>query len=217
VLPDGIAGIALVKTSLCNEGILALGIGIIDPGWEGKLSSFLVNFGKTSRSIKEGEVFLRLTFYTLAEQAIAPPKDSNFKQTISDDNVYLLDKRKNTLDKLGPDFLNVKAIAREVFGANFIRIASAAGAAALFLALLTFLLNFGNLLIVQRFLQPNDQTKAELLQKDLATQNNAFVSNLAALSDRLADLTKQSKIENDQFLDLLRKVNKLENSAGNTK
>jgi deoxycytidine triphosphate deaminase len=43
VLPDGIAGIDLVKPSLRNEGIIALGIGIVDPGWEGKLSSFLAN------------------------------------------------------------------------------------------------------------------------------------------------------------------------------
>jgi hypothetical protein len=87
-------------------------------GWEGKLSSFLVNFGKTSRSIKEGEVFIRLTFYNLTEQGESRFKDSKFKRNVSDDDAYLLDKKKNTLDKLGPEFLNVKAIAREVFGAN---------------------------------------------------------------------------------------------------
>jgi hypothetical protein len=153
----------------------------------------------------------------LTQQEVPPKKDPKFKANISDDDAYLLDKRKNTLDKLGPEFLNVKAIAREVFGANLIKIASAAGAAALLLTIFTFLLNFGNLIIVQEFLQPNDQTKAELLQKDLATQNTAFVSSLSSLSDRLADLAKQSKIENDQFLDLIRRVNKLENSPENTK
>jgi hypothetical protein len=123
----------------------------------------------------------------------------------------VLDKRKNTLDKLGPEFLNVKAIAREVFGTNLIKIVSAAGAAVLLLTIFTFLLNFGNLLIVQRFLQPNDQTKAQLLQNDLTTQNTAVVAGLSGLSDKLTELTKQFKLENDQVLDLLRRVNKLEN------
>ena len=74
--------------------------------------------------MKEGEVFLRLTFYHLAGD-----RETIFKNDIVDDEKYLLDKKKNTLDKLGPEFLNVKAIAREVFGSNLIKIASAAGAA----------------------------------------------------------------------------------------
>jgi deoxycytidine triphosphate deaminase len=170
-LPLDIAGIALVKTSLCNEGVLPLGIGIIDPGYEGKLSSFLVNFGKNHRAIKEGEVFLRLTFYSLTGE-----KQPDSRRTTIDDSAYLLDKRKNTLEKLGPEFLNIKAIAREVFGTNLVKIVSAAGAAALILTVFTFLLNFGNLLLVQRFLQPSDQTKAELLQNDLTKQNTVIVS-----------------------------------------
>ena len=208
VLPEDIAGIALVKTSLCNEGILPLGIGIVDPGYEGKLSSFHVNFGKNSRAMKEGEVFLRLTFYHLAGD-----RETIFKNDIVDDEKYLLDKKKNTLDKLGPEFLNVKAIAWEVFGSNLIKIASAAGAAALLLTIFTFLLNFGNLLVVQKFLQPNDLTKAELLQNDLSSQNTTVVSALSGLSDKLTELTRQSRLENDQLLDLLRRVNKLESGS----
>src|SRR6267143_781828 len=45
-IPHDLAGFAMVKTSLCNEGILALNIGVLDPGWDGPISSFLVNFGK---------------------------------------------------------------------------------------------------------------------------------------------------------------------------
>jgi dCTP deaminase-like protein len=68
-LPPEIAGIALVKTSLCNEGLLALNIGIIDPGWQGKVSSFLTNFSKIGYLLAKGDVFLRLTFYQLSESS----------------------------------------------------------------------------------------------------------------------------------------------------
>jgi deoxycytidine triphosphate deaminase len=64
-IPPDIVGFAVVKTSLCNEGILPLNIGIIDPGYHGHLSSFLVNFGKNERTLRTGEVFLRLTFQSL--------------------------------------------------------------------------------------------------------------------------------------------------------
>lgn len=78
----------------------------------------------------------------MTQQEVPPKKDPKFKANISDDDAYLLDKRKNTLDKLGPEFLNVKAIAREVFGANLIKIASAAGAAALLLTIFHFFVKF---------------------------------------------------------------------------
>jgi deoxycytidine triphosphate deaminase len=45
-IPKNIAGFATVKTSLCNEGILAINIGIVDPLYSGLVSSFLINFGK---------------------------------------------------------------------------------------------------------------------------------------------------------------------------
>jgi deoxycytidine triphosphate deaminase len=34
-LPQNVCANAIVKTSLCREGILAVNIGVVDPGWEG--------------------------------------------------------------------------------------------------------------------------------------------------------------------------------------
>lgn len=64
-LPADICAFASVRTSLCREGVLAINIGLIDPGWHGPISSLLLNFGKSSYRLKESETFLRLTFHTM--------------------------------------------------------------------------------------------------------------------------------------------------------
>lgn len=45
-MPANIVGYAHVRTSLSSKGIMAINIGIIDPGYSGNLSSTLLNFGK---------------------------------------------------------------------------------------------------------------------------------------------------------------------------
>ena len=47
-LPEDVVGQALPKTSLTHDGILALSTGLIDPKYEGPISSTLINFGKES-------------------------------------------------------------------------------------------------------------------------------------------------------------------------
>jgi deoxycytidine triphosphate deaminase len=64
-VPKDLVGYASVKTSLSQRGLLALNIGIVDPGWEGPLSAVLVNFGKIDFEIAPGDAFLRLTFQPL--------------------------------------------------------------------------------------------------------------------------------------------------------
>src|SRR5262249_15838303 len=51
-LPSDVSGYAMVKTGLCDEGILAINIGILDPGYEGLISSTLINFGKGPKSLR---------------------------------------------------------------------------------------------------------------------------------------------------------------------
>ncbi len=64
-LPANVCAYASVKTSLCREGVLAINIGVIDPGWEGPISSILLNFGKDSYQLKNNQPFLRLTFHRI--------------------------------------------------------------------------------------------------------------------------------------------------------
>lgn len=56
-VPKNVAGFAMVKTGLCNEGILAINIGIIDPLYANLVSSFLINFGKNPYPLAVGQVF----------------------------------------------------------------------------------------------------------------------------------------------------------------
>ncbi|HTD03760.1 dCTP deaminase domain-containing protein [Undibacterium sp.] len=62
---DGLLGYVHVKTSLCNEGILPLNIGLVDPGFNGPLQSTLINFGKAKIVLKKGTVFSRLVFHKI--------------------------------------------------------------------------------------------------------------------------------------------------------
>src|SRR5437016_3550796 len=62
-LPTNVVGFASVKTALCDEGIMALNIGLVDPGYTGPLSTTLVNFSNRPYNIQRGDVMLRLTFF----------------------------------------------------------------------------------------------------------------------------------------------------------
>src|ERR1017187_3100988 len=62
-LPNEITGHALLKNELCRTGVLAINIGVIDPGFEGPLSSILINFGRGDFVVKQGDPFLRISFH----------------------------------------------------------------------------------------------------------------------------------------------------------
>ena len=53
-LPHEITGHALLKNELYRKGVLAINIGVIDPGFEGPLSSILINFGREDFVVKRG-------------------------------------------------------------------------------------------------------------------------------------------------------------------
>lgn len=77
-LPSNIIGHAYVKTTLSQRGIMANNIGIIDPGYEGHLSSVLVNFGQRVHLLKKNDIFLRITFTKISDtkEQIAPGTNS---------------------------------------------------------------------------------------------------------------------------------------------
>lgn len=64
-VPGGIVGYAMPKTSLCNQGILVLNTGLIDPDYDGPMSTTAINFDKDAREIRIGDPFLRLVFHRL--------------------------------------------------------------------------------------------------------------------------------------------------------
>jgi deoxycytidine triphosphate deaminase len=101
-LPQDVVGYAMVKTSLCNEGILPLNIGIIDPGWKGPVSATLLNFGKKDYFLTADEVFLRLTFHRIS---LSDRKES--PRGISRDD-YMKERKKKVIN-FAETFLNLDA------------------------------------------------------------------------------------------------------------
>jgi deoxycytidine triphosphate deaminase len=64
-LPNDVVGYAHIKTSFSQEGLLAINTGIIDPGYEGHLSTVLINYGRKPHKIKINDEVLRLTFHKI--------------------------------------------------------------------------------------------------------------------------------------------------------
>jgi hypothetical protein len=76
-----------------------------------------------------------------------------------------------------------------------LRILSYIAGAGFILAFLTFALNFGNL-EVQRYLQPNDAVRAEVLKSELEKQRNSLESQNSILSDTVNQLEVELNSKN---------------------
>ena len=105
-LPKDIVGYALTKNGLSNQGILAINIGIIDPGYEGPISSTLINFGKRPFRVIPETSFLRLTFHET-------DKSSKVEAVYHADSTYLEKTRQDVFRSSGPRFLNLGDLAQE--------------------------------------------------------------------------------------------------------
>jgi deoxycytidine triphosphate deaminase len=107
-IPENVTGFAHVKTSLVDNGLLPLNIGIIDPGWEGRLSATLVNFGDgETKFIQRGDVFLRVTFMEHKQSKLA-------KVNAISDSEYIKLKRKKIAQNFGETFLGLHKFKHEL-------------------------------------------------------------------------------------------------------
>lgn len=64
---DTTTGLATLKTGWTHQGVLALNVGVVDPGWKGPLAAAVVNFSNTDFVIEKGSPFLRLLFHEHAQ------------------------------------------------------------------------------------------------------------------------------------------------------
>jgi len=162
-MPQDVVGYVLVKTSLCNEGVLALNIGIIDPGFEGPLQSALINFGKTDIRLHAGDVFSRISFHALNAPGTAKPA------TVSRECVQRAAKQQ--MDRFLPStFLDIPKTAEKAAEKIFSDYKSAMlrwlPAIAFLVTLMTFALNFGNMWLLYAYMKPQDQARSELLWRE---------------------------------------------------
>lgn len=61
-LPGTVTGIATLRTTLTKKGLLALNVGVIDPYFNGPISTTLINFSENEVPIKIGMPFFRVLF-----------------------------------------------------------------------------------------------------------------------------------------------------------
>jgi deoxycytidine triphosphate deaminase len=109
-LPDDVTGMATLKTTWTHDGILALNVGIVDPGWHGPLAAALVNFSDKPFVIKKGAQFLRVAFHR--------HKHTSAQKTWMDMEGYvgfIRDKSART----SSTFLDIKSLGDEVVNEVF--------------------------------------------------------------------------------------------------
>jgi len=129
-LPPNITGLATLRTTWTHNGILALNLGIIDPGWKGHLATALVNFGNGKFKVSKGEPFFRIMFHEHAPSQV-PPKSSPPERQYMED--ILSKSRLFSQTFLGMDSL-VQEVSEQVL--SFPKWAVGIGIVSLLLALL---------------------------------------------------------------------------------
>jgi deoxycytidine triphosphate deaminase len=106
-LPNDVTGHVTYKTSLTSEGIWALTVGIVDPGWDGPIATTLLNFSKIERSIAPGDPFLRVTLFEHA-----PVSSNQCREAKGGVGAYLRRVQEDASSIFPKTFLNQKVLAR---------------------------------------------------------------------------------------------------------
>jgi deoxycytidine triphosphate deaminase len=109
-LPETVTGLATLKTTWTHDGILALNVGIVDPGWYGPLAAALVNFSKHPFPIKKDAQFLRIAFHKHNKTGVGVTREE-MDRYIS----RIKDKSAKTPDT----FLDIKALSQQVIDEVF--------------------------------------------------------------------------------------------------
>lgn len=111
-IPPGYVGYAMPKTSLCNDGILALNTGIVDPGWNGPISTTAINFDQETREVRPGDSFLRIVLHRLEHDGPAEEV-----RTPVNADIYV-EERRRASERYPSTFLDVpgqvEALTRQV-------------------------------------------------------------------------------------------------------
>jgi hypothetical protein len=206
-LPLDVSGYALVKTSLCNKGLLALNIGVIDPGYEGKLSSSIINFGKTERFLKTGDTFLRLTFHVVS------PVSEKLRPKPSDVDTYIGEKQRSVVEYFSKYFLNITDLVdqttKEAVGKWRQALLFWVPGMAIVLAVLTFFVNFGVLWSIQGSFPPLDPgNKADAA----VSETKALNSRIQALENliRTTSTSTRDEVQREREKAILERLDRLE-------
>ncbi len=182
-LPPDIGGYAMVKTGLCNEGILPLNIGIIDLGYQGYLSATLLNFGNKDFMLTEDEVFLRVTFHRCENY----DKDTSEKKSnLLTQEAYVKDRKKKVMN-FSNTFLNVDKYIDKAAKSLVWKAVGGVAVASIVLAFFAFLVTIGI-----NYTNRNVWSKADLkgeIKEEL--RNETSQKNASNYEERIKNLELQ--------------------------
>lgn len=155
MMPADVTGYAMVRTRLCNEGILPLNIGIVDPNFNGHLSTTLLNFSKVDYPLNADEVFLRLTFHECDAQV---PKDA----ALADVERNYVNERIKKISRFDETFLNLRSSIEDVATPLFWKYLAVVGVS---LAALTFFINLSVAWVGRQLWNNRDDLRAGLINE----------------------------------------------------
>lgn len=181
-LPDDVTGHALLKNELCRKGVLALNIGVIDPGFQGPISSTLINFGGTDCVVRQGAAFLRISFHRCPSSPMLAAKAAKYDRA-----QYIARVKDEVAAYMAPTFLNVKATAEQAaekaFGSFKNALLVWATLGAIVLGLLAIFAPLGAS-FVEKYVESRDQQDQELQER--------YDKRLKELSDQIDELKRAS-------------------------
>lgn len=111
ILSNRLTGHVTYKTAMTRQGIWALTVGIVDPGWNGPIATTLLNFSRVDHCVAEGDPFLRISLFE--HEAVPPEKLRNAPPL----EAYLKDIQKIAASRFPETFLDTTQIA-EAAGKN---------------------------------------------------------------------------------------------------
>jgi len=190
-LPDNITGHVLLKNDLCTKGVLAINIGVVDPGFEGPISSTLINFGRADFVVEKGTPFLRVSFHNCPRTKLADAAQKYDRET------YLKRVKQEVLAYSGPTFLNMDATAAKAAATAFESFKNAlfgwATVVGVFVALLAIFAPLGAS-FVDKHVTKDEQRELQMEQNIEKRVEERYADRLKKLSDEV-DRLKQSSTE----------------------
>ena len=179
-LPNTITAHVLLKNDLCRKGILAINIGVVDPGFEGPLSSTLINFGRSNFIVKRDDPFLRVSFFHCKESTKAALSQ---KWNRSD---YLSRVRDEVLAYATPTFLDIENTTQKAADKMYERMRNRmfawSGVIAVIFAAITILVPLGAS-YADRVL--SERREAEKSQKEVTSQYEKRIKALETSIEKL--------------------------------
>lgn len=103
--PDTKTGLATLKTTWTHKGVLALNVGVVDPGWKGPLATAMVNLGSDPVPLNKGEAFFRVMTFR--------HKRTTCEKVVKPRDVYLREIQEKSTN-FAPTFLDTESLVEDV-------------------------------------------------------------------------------------------------------